>query len=91
MDMMNAIVGVLSGFFGVILMRFLVNTYETKRQEKMEREVSEIKKKSETLKAEIKEEDKKTQDKVNEITTEQNIELVGNALADFFNNHKGKH
>jgi Mg2+/citrate symporter len=89
--MMELIVGGVAGLFGVILLRFLATTYETKRQEKMEQEVAEIKKRQEVLNSKIKEQDRITQEKINEIDTQKNIELVGDALADFFNNHKGKH
>jgi hypothetical protein len=88
---MELIVGGVAGLFGVILLRFLATTYETKRQEKMEQEVAEIKKRQEVLNSKIKEQDRITQEKINEIDTQKNIELVGDALADFFNNHKGKH
>jgi hypothetical protein len=57
----------------------------------MEQEVAEIKKRQEVLNSKIKEQDRITQEKINEIDTQKNIELVGDALADFFNNHKGKH
>lgn len=91
MDTTGLVIGGIAGFFGVIFLRFLAGSYEIKRQEKMEREVAEIKKRSEELNAQLKQEDKVTQEKVNEIDAEKNIELVGNALADFFNNNKSKH
>jgi hypothetical protein len=88
---MELIVGGVAGLFGVILFRFLAVTYETKRQEKMEKEVADIKKRQDVLNSKLKEQDKITQEKINEIDTQKNIELVGDALADFFNNHKSKH
>ena len=89
--MMELMVGGVAGLLGVILFRVLANTYTLKQQQKMEKDVSDIKKKTEELNTKMKEQDKATQEKINEITDEQSIEIVGDALADFFNNHKSKH
>lgn len=88
---MELLVGGVAGLFGVLFFRFLATTYENKRQEKMEREVADIKKRTEILNSELKAQDKITKEKTDEIDAQKNIELVGDALADFFNNRRGKH
>ena len=86
MDLVVVLFGAIGGLF--LLSQF--NKFNNnKKQNELEQKVKSIKEKTAELTKASAEEEKKTQGTVNEITKEQNIELVGNALADFFNNRKG--
>lgn len=87
--MLEAAIAILSGVAGLFIFQALTKAGAARNQIKLEAEVREIKAREDAIKATITEREKKTQGAVNEITKEQNIELVGNALADFFNNRKG--
>jgi cell division protein FtsL len=89
--MIELIVAVIGGFAGLFLFDTFTKYQANKRQVELEKEIVKIKGKTEELKQQIKNEDKKAQEKINEITAEQNINVVGDALAEFFNNRKGKH
>lgn len=88
--MIEALVAVIGGVFGLLLFQTLTKFHTQRRQASLEKEVKDIKAKTEQVQKNIEKNEKETQEKIDEITKEQSIELVGNALADFFNNNKGK-
>jgi uncharacterized protein YgiM (DUF1202 family) len=88
--MIEFIVAIVGGAAGLFLFQGLTKISTNRRQAALEKEVAEIKNKAQQIQQNIEKNEKQTQEKVDEITKEQSIELVGNALANFFNNHKGK-
>lgn len=88
--MIEFIVAIVGGAAGLFLFQSLTKISTNRRQAALEKEVAEIKNKAQQIQQNIEKNEKQTQEKIDEITKEQSIELVGNALADFFNNNKGK-
>ncbi len=88
--MIELIVAIVGGTAGLFLFQGLTKISTNRRQAALEKEVAEIKNKAQQIQQNIEKNEKQTQEKVDEITKEQSIELVGNALANFFNNNKGK-
>ena len=89
--MMELLVAVIGGISGLFLFQTLTKYQADKKQKELESQVIEIKKSEQQIVNNIKENEKTTQEKINEIDAKKDIDLIGNALADFFNNHKGKH
>jgi uncharacterized membrane-anchored protein YhcB (DUF1043 family) len=88
--MIEAAVAILGGIAGLFLFQAFTKAGAARNQIKLEAEVKEIKAKADAIKATITEREKKTQEQVDAITKEQDKDITGKSLSDWFNQRKGK-
>ena len=86
--MIEILIAVLSGVAGLFLFRSLTKNAADKGQRELEVKVAVLEEKANNILAGQAQKDKETEGKVNEITKEQNSELTGNDLANWFNKRK---
>lgn len=86
--MQELIVAVLGAGLGIIILRAFDKYNINKHQKELEKKVSDNDKNQARLEGEQAQEDKQTQEKVDEITKEQNDKPSGQSLADWFNRRK---
>lgn len=87
--MIEAIVAVVGAVGGLFLFQFLTKASTDRRQVRLEAEVKEIETRAAAIKTEITEREKKTQEQVDAITKEQDKDITGKSLSDWFNQRKG--
>lgn len=88
--MIEAIVAVVGAGAAVFLFQFFTKASVDRNQVKLEDKVKELESKADRIEGAIEEREKKTKEEVDAITKEQEKPITSDALADWFNNRKGR-
>lgn len=88
--MMEGIVAFLAALIGIFAYRFFGQKHVDAEQVKLEEKIEKLEKEDKKLQDKVKEIEKTEEEKIKEITDEQNQDQSIESIVDFFNNRKGK-